>query len=375
MAGKRISLFVFLGRTSVPRLFSVALVTALVFAACQSALAVPVSFTVTNPSSSNQSRIDISATATLSGVPLTSGPEVAPGGSNGKGSESTLYAQTSTNTPSNIATTLGPYDIGFTGGGTAQAANATGSSGNNLTLTPGPSGATSGPGDYGVAFSSQQSIAIPPIDISSLNLGLTTLNLGTLTGINLNVALRDVSLDFHSGIIPMSGGGGYPAQFDSSQVSVSISGTSDILLTATLTQDNILDWLATGVALSTLQSSLAAQNITITDSGNIGKLSYQVGFAFSTPIPATEVANTNGGLGTVDHVGSNLQVTLPVKFDIQPTTLPAPLNTLLAADITMSGQLIGTAPFQAVPEPASCVLAFTGIIGLVVLARQRRRQA
>jgi len=153
--------------------------------------ALPVTFPIVNNGAS-QSRVNIAATATLNGTPLTETPQFASGGLNGNGSQSSLYTQTATNTPSNMATNLGLFSIGFPGGGSAKAQNAVGTFGNNLAIAPAVGGATgTAPADYGMLFTSAQNVVIPPIDVSSLNLGITTLNLGTLTAINLNVALRD----------------------------------------------------------------------------------------------------------------------------------------------------------------------------------------
>jgi len=338
--------------------------------------ALPLTFTNINVSSGNASRINIMGTAQLSGTTLNEGPQYAPGGFNGNGSESTLYNQTASNTPSNMVTNLGLFSIGFPGGGIANAANTVGLLGNNLALAPGVGGASgTAPGDYGEVFTSPQDIVIPPIDISSLNIpGITSLNLGTLSAINLNVALRSFVLDFNSGTLPLSGGG-YPSHFDASQVNALVSGTADMSLTATLKQDNLTDWLATGAALVALKSALAGQGVNITETGNLLGLSYQVGFGFSTPLPNTAAANNNAGLGTVDHVGSNLRLTLPVNFNISAATLPAPLNTLITANFAMSGQLIGQTPFQVVPEPSSIALALTGLASVIGLACRRSRMA
>ena len=358
-------------RTQLIRTLAVAVALS---AVAQRAQALPLSFTNINVSSSNQSRINIAATAQLSGTTLTEGPQFASGGLNGDGSASALYNQTATNTPSNMATNLGLFSIGFPGGGEAQAANATGLLGNNLAIAPGVGGASgTAAADYGLVFTSAQSVVIPPIDVSSLGIsGLTTLNLGTLTAINLNVALRNFAVDLNSPILPMSGGGTYPAHFDSTQVNIAVSGTTDMSLTATLKQDNITDFLATGAALIALQQGLAGQGVTITETANILQLSYQVGFGFTTPLPVTNAANGDASQGTVDHVGSNLRLTLPVKFDITPTTLPAPLNTLITADFSMSGQLIGQVPFQTVPEPSSVVQVLAGLVSAVAVARRRK---
>jgi hypothetical protein len=305
---------------------------------------------------------------------LTEGPQFAPGGLNGNGSESTLYNQTASNTPSNMVTNLGPFSIGFPGGGVANAANTTGLLGNNLALAPGVGGASgTAPGDYGEVFSSAQNVAIAPIDISSLNIpGITTLNLGTLSAINLNVALRSFALDFNSSLLGLSGGPGYPAHFDASQVGAVVSGTADMSLTATLKQDNVTDFLATGAALIALGQALSGQGVSITETANLLGLSYQVGFGFTAPLPSTVATNDNAGLGTVDHVGSNLRLTLPVNFTLVPT-LPAPLNSFLTASFAMNGQLIGQTPFQAVPEPSAVVLALAGAASLMGLAWRRTR--
>ncbi len=342
------------------------------------ALATPLTFNNINVSSGNQSRIDIDpggTIATIAGNPVNGSPQFTSGGLNGDGSASTLYNQTGSNTPSNMEVNLHTNSIVFPGGGTAMAANATGLFGNNLAIQPAAGGGTgSGAADYGLVFSSPQMVAIPPIDISSLNIpGITSLNLGTLTSINLNVALRDFVLDLNSGTIPVSPVAGYPATFDASQVDLIASGTADMSLTATLTQGSLADWLATGAALIALNSALSGQGINITSTGNLLGLSYQVGIGFTTPLPATTLPNTGAGSGTIEHVGSNLRLTLPVSFDLA-SALPSPLDTLLTANIAMTGQLIGQTPYVVVnvPEPSSVILALTGMTALGCVARRRR---
>ncbi len=339
------------------------------------AQATPLDFTVINVSSGNQSRINIAATADLAGTMLTGNPQFAPGGLNGDGSASTLYNQTGSNTPSNIVANVHTNSIVFPGGGTAMAANASGFFG-SLGIAPGVGGTTgTAPADYGLIFTSAQNIVIPPIDVSSLNIpGITTLNLGTLTGINLNVALRNFTLDANSGTIPLSPNNTYPTQFDASQVDLVAAGTVDMSLTATLSQNSLTDWLATGAALIALNSALSGQGINITETGSLATLSYQVGIGYTTALPATNLPNTGAGPGTIDHVGGNLRMTLPVNFDLQ-SALPSSLSSLLTADFSMSGQLIGQTPYVTVdvPEPSSVLLGLMGIgaFGLMVLRRKR----
>jgi hypothetical protein len=342
-----------------------------------SALAVPLSFTNIDASGSNQSKIGIVATATLTGATLTEGPQFAPGGLNGNGSEVSLFKQTASNTPSNMAANLG-FNILFPGGGTAQAANAVGTFNNNLAIAPNVGG-TSGtaPADYGVLFTSPQSIVVPPIDLTALGVaGGGTLNLGTLTAINLNIALRNFALDLNSAAIPLTPGGvTYPSHFDSTQVNIAVSGTADMSLTATLKQTDLGSFLATNVALIALNSALSAQGVTIVLSNqNFFAFSEQVGIGITSALPVTNAANGDASQGALEHIGSNLRLTLPVKFNVQPT-IPAALSTLITANFSMSGQLIGQTPVVTVPEPSSIALALTGLASMLVMAWRRRQAA
>ena len=186
--------------------------------------------------------------------------------------------------------------------------------------------------------------------------------------------MRDFSLDVSSGSIPLSATGTYPATFDASQVDVLASGTADLSLTATLTQADLGSYLTTGAALVALNTALSGQGINITSTSDIFSLSYDVGIGFSTAFPATAISNAGAGTGTIEHVGSNLRMTLPVDFNLQ-SALPGALSGLVSADLGMTGQLIGQTPYVAVvPEPSSMILALAGMIGLGWVG-YRRRQA
>ncbi len=275
---------------------------------------------------------------------------------------------------------LGPFSIGFGGNSNSQAANGSGILG-PYQITPGTGTDSTDPADYGLIFSTPQNIVIPPIDLSSLGVsGLGTLDLGTLSAVNLDVALRNVVINLDSPILPTTGGGTYPQHFDSTQVAVSVSGTADMALTASLKQSDLVSYLATGVALNALKSTLSGQGVSLTLSGSSasqllqGIFAYQVGFSFSTALPTIDTPNNDASQGTIAKSGSNYTLTLPVKFDITPTTLPSPINTLLTADFTMSGNLVGTATAAALPEPSSIALAAMGLCGMAGLARRRRKK-
>ena len=121
-----------------------------------------------------------------------------------------------------------------------------------------------------------------------------------------------------------------------------------------------------------MEQAASAQGVTITETGNLLKLNYQIGFGFTTPINETGIANTEATPGTVEHIASNLRLTLPVKFDVQPT-IPSPANTLItAADFTLSGNLIGQTPFVTVPEPSSVALSLLGMVGAALVFRRRQ---
>lgn len=353
----------------------VAVVTLL--AVMNSALAAPLNFTLIDASGSNQSKVGIVATATFTGATLTEGPQVAPGGLNGNGSEVSLYKQTATNTPSNMLANLGLSAITFPGGGTAQAANGSGILGNYGIAPAVGGGSGTAAADYGVIFSSPQSTVIPPIDLSGLGIsGLGMLDLGTLTGINLNIALRNFVVDMQSGAIPLTvPNNTYPTHFDSTQVNVGVTGTADISLTATLKQANLTSFLVTNAALLLLQSTLSGQGVTIVLSNqNFFTDTEQIGIGLTAQLPATFAPNSDASQGTLDHIGSNIRMTMPVAFNVTPT-IPAGLSSIISANFAMSGQLIGQTPFVVVPEPSSIALAVTGLGSLLVMAWRRRRAA
>jgi hypothetical protein len=345
--------------------------------------AAPLSFTLFNPSGSNQSRLDLTAKIQLSGTPVDDAQikaQVDPIPLITLGSMTTLYNDTASN-DSKVLANVTQQSITFGGGSTAVASNGTSTILGPLQIAPAVGGGSgTAPANYGFFVTVPQNIALPAIDLNPLGID-AMLNLGTLTAIDLKVAMRDVVIDVEGPAgLPLSPAGTPPPTqfFDSSALEIGISGTTDMLLGATVTSNNLVDKAALHLALNALNGVLGGQGIALTFSTpNIFSLQTTIGFGFSTPLPTTFAANDDATNGMLEHIGANYRLTIPVKFDVVPETLPAPLDTFFTAQLGLSGKLIGQTPFQIleVPEPSSIVLALVAIVGLAGVGLRARRRA
>ena len=357
------------------RFLAACFVMVAVFVPAERALATPLTFTVVNPSSSLQSRLDLVVTANLFGGAATTSAQFPSGGLNGAGSLSTLYRDTAT-TDSKIVTEVTPSAIHFPGGSTAVANNTRGLLG-EFQLNPAVGGAAgTAPGDYGARISAPVNQPIPPIDIG----GGVMLNLGTLQSVDVNVVLRDVVLSLATGgPISVSPLATLPQTFSSNLINVGITGNTDINVSAVLKAPDVVSYFINLVALQALATQLAPQGITVSVVGNFLQQTISVGTGFTSTLPPQLLTNDDATLGTLEQIGvgpgAKYRLTTPIKFDVA-ATIPTPLDTLIMANFGLSGKLIGETPaVPIVPEPGALGLAGAGLTVLLAFGWRRRRRA
>ena len=257
-----------------------------------------------------------------------------------------------------------------------------------VNMLPGVGGSgAAAPADYGFVLSAPIGTVLPALDLTFLNIpGVTTLNLGTFKAVNLNTALRDVILDVNtSSALPRSG---VPSltTFDASQVTFAMSGNADVSLATVLTAGDAVSFTINGLALSAIASAINAQvpgllSVNYNPLAPLFKLPLDISIGLGTNLPLNGLSLPNEDvtkLGSLQVTGTNYRLTLPISFNAIPdfSSLGAAsglLSFLLPLKLGFSGQLVGTAPKIAVPEPGSVVLFGIGLVSLALVTLNRHR--
>ncbi len=252
---------------------------------------------------------------------------------------------------------------------------------NNAQVTPGIGG-TGGtaPANYGLTFSAPVNIELPAIPLPPDILGGIELNLGTISSIDINLALRDVVWDINSNLPP----GGMPidgsSQFDPiGNVGLTLSsGFADVNAALVLTQtggDPLTNFVAAGAVSLALNSLVAAvPELGLTVSGP-AFLSPDVFVGFGTRLdltPGLLLPNGATDLATVtyDPLDGSSTLTLPVDLSLPDLGIPG----IVDIDLGFSGQLVA-AGVVTVPEPASGSLFLFVSVGFINAQVRRRRSA
>ncbi len=271
--------------------------------------------------------------------------------------------------------------IAFPGGSSAEGQNLQGSLFGfpfDRTVTPGIGGSGPGaPANYGLNFTAPLDIALP--DIPGELTGGLPISLGTLGGVQLSLALRDVVWDVQTntpGGLPINGSN----QFDASGVQIGlIGGFADLAGSLVLSQDNVLVAVALETALNLLAGSLPDLGLTISRPNifssdvliGIGTRVDLSGLAGNLLLPNGAV---NPGLVTLDSISNpgfiNSTLTLPIDISLGDFGLP---TSIIDLDLGFNGQFVATATFEAVPEPTSGSLLAVAAIGFLGIRPRRRR--
>lgn len=256
-------------------------------------------------------------------------------------------------------------NISFPSGGTANAVNPTGGFFNTpLQYSPNIDGASgTAPANYGVNLSAPQQIVIPPFDIPNVG----TVNLGTITSVDIRLALRGLQLNpTSSAWLPINP---TTRQFDASLLSIQVaSGAADVNGSVRLQQADILGHLAAVVAVNALVASVPDLGITV--SSNLFQRTINVGFGTRIDMSGATLPNAPTTPGTVTYNPSTTAsvLTIPVLSDFGDINLG--IGTI---NLKFAGQLRGTANIPNiyhVPEPSS--LALVTLASLACFKRRRQ---
>lgn len=256
-------------------------------------------------------------------------------------------------------------NISFPSGGAANAVNPTGGFFNTpLQYSPNVNGAAgTAPANYGVNLSAPQQIVIPPFDIPNVG----TVNLGTITSVDIRLALRDLQLNPTSSTwLPINQ---TTREFDASLLNIQVaSGGADVNGSLRLQQPDILSHLAAVVAVNALVASVPDLGITV--SSNLFARTINVGFGTRINMAGATLPNAPTTPGTVTYNPGTLAsvLTIPVLSDFGDINLG--IGTI---NLKFAGQLRGTANIPNVwhvPEPSS--LALVAVAGLACFKRRRQ---
>lgn len=272
-----------------------------------------------------------------------------------------------------IGTDSAPSGTSFVDGGAASALNMRTGGFLNLEAQVTPNvngGAGTAPANYGLKLDAPVEYDLPEFDLSFLGLGMV--DLGVLQSVQMNVAVRDLVLDFTSPML--SGVSNYSGTFDPTETSVVIDqGYADITASLVLRQPDLLTKLAIQTTLTLLAGSFPDLGIVVSTPGFLSLdilvgLGTRIDLSGIASIPNT--ATTQGTLNTVwNPMGNDIStLVLPVEFaGLSGLGLPP---ELLDLTFNFSGTLRATA---VVPEASSLVMAGAAFVGMGGLALRRRR--
>jgi len=202
-------------------------------------------------------------------------------------------------------------------------------------VSPGVGGVGSAsPANYGIKTSVATTVSVPDIPIG----GGITLSLGSIQSVDIDVAIRELSLDLtSSGPLAIDASGN---TFDASQVEVSIvEGFADIQGAVVFKQSNVATWGAATLALQALASQASFLNITV--NSDIFSLTNSIGFGtrvgISSSATLTNTSTLDGIADGFDAAG-DATLTTPLEFSVAPDFGVA--SAVLDFEFGFSGTLV-----------------------------------